>query len=230
MGFVDILRMRGGLWEVMVIHLPGPVGDRLRLAHWRRRLAHVGERVKISQGAHFTGPGHIRLDDGCWIDRNVLILAGPPSKARLTKTKENAAFPLKAGEVYIGKATHIAPNCVLSGHGGIYIGARGGVASNSTIYSFSHHYRNLVDPSDPRQYSFTPQAKLEEQAMLLAPVYVEDDCAVGLNSTLLPGTWLKRGTWVASGTVVKGTHGPQVTVAVKAETTDTPIEGLKFPD
>jgi acetyltransferase-like isoleucine patch superfamily enzyme len=38
--------------------------------------------------------------------------------------------------------------------------------------------------------------------MILGPVVIEDYCAIGLNSTILPGATLKKGTWVGSGSVI----------------------------
>jgi acetyltransferase-like isoleucine patch superfamily enzyme len=189
---------------MFVTYFPGPLGDFLRNRFWRRRLRYCGKRVRIDVGAYFQNPQYISLDDDSWIDRNVVILAGPPSADRITYRKDNPDFTLDVGEVYIGKCCHIAPNCVLSGIGGLYIGKNSGVASNSTIYTFSHHYRNLVDRSDSWQYSFAPLAPFEQQSMILGPVVIEDYCAIGLNSTIFPGTSVKRGAWVASGTAVKG--------------------------
>ena len=209
---IHLLRAPLQIWATVVASLPGPSGDRLRYRFWSRRLAYLGARVRIGEGAFFQNPAHIRIEDDAWIDRNVLILAGPPRGDRITRIKPNEPCPVALGEVTIGSATHIAPNCVLSGMGGLAIGKNCGIASNSSVYSFSHHYRNLVDASDPAQYSFTPRARNDQQAMLASPVVIGDYCAVGLNSVLLPGTRLERGTWVASGTVVRGSWGPQATV------------------
>jgi len=160
-------------------------------------------------GVYFQNPKFISIDDNCWIDRNVIILAGTPGQARITYFKNNSKYSGKLGDVYIGKNTHIAPNCVLSGIGGLYIGKNCGIASNSTIYTFSHHYRNLTDTEDFFQYSFTPLARLNQQSLISGPVVIEDFCAVGLNSTLLPGTILGKGSWVASGSVVVGEYEEQ---------------------
>ncbi|MDY7079446.1 MAG: hypothetical protein SXV54_21255 [Chloroflexota bacterium] len=200
--FVDLL-------EMLINYLPGPMGYILRYRFWKRRLKHLGKDVKIDVGVYFQNPHYISLDDGSWIDRNVMILAGPPSAERVTYYKDNPDFTLNRGEVYIGKCTHIAPNCVLSGIGGMYIGRNSGVASNSALYSFSHHYRNLVDRTDTYQYSFTPRARPDQQSMILGPVVIGDYCAVGLNSVILPGTSMKKGSWAASGTVVSGALSEQ---------------------
>lgn len=187
---------------MMVIYMPGPQGFRLRAKHWKKRLKFLGENVKIDVGVYFQNPQYISLDDNCWIDRNVIILAGAPGGGRVTYTKDNPDFTLEQGDVYIGKCTHIAPNCVLSGIGGLYIGRNSGIASNSTVYTYSHHYKNLTDKSDPSQYSFTPLARQDQQAMITGPVVIKDYSAIGLCSVILPGVTLEKGTWVASGSVI----------------------------
>jgi acetyltransferase-like isoleucine patch superfamily enzyme len=204
-----ILKFPADVWQMFVTGLPGPVGVALRRAFWKRRLKFLGERVLIGTGVIFQNPGHITLDDHCWIDRNVTIFAGPPTPGRITYMKENPQFTLNAGDVHIGKGVHIAPNCVLSGMGGLYIGQMSGVAANSAIYSFSHHYRNLCDRKDDYQYIYSPFARPDQQSMIMGPVFIGDYCAVGLNSVVLPGTSLKRGSWVASGSVVSGSYGEQ---------------------
>jgi acetyltransferase-like isoleucine patch superfamily enzyme len=204
--------------DFAVSYVPGPVGHRVRYAYWKRRLAHLGDDVIIDVGVHFQNPEHISIDDGAWIDRGVIILAGPPGGQRLTFEEANPAFTGAIGDVRIGKRTHIAPYCVLSGIGGISIGDNCGVASHSAIYSYSHHYRNLKDRDDKTQYSFTPRARPDQQSMILKPVAIGDYCAVGLHCVLLPGTTLHRGTWVASGTTVTGTFPEQTLVSAGGAT------------
>lgn len=204
-----VLKTPTDLWLMFISYLPGIVGVRLRYKYWKKRLRFLGKSVKIDVGVYFQNPQFISIDNNCWIDRNVIILAGISDDNRIIYEKSNEDFQLKKGEVYIGRNTHIAPNCVLSGIGGIYIGKNTGIASNSAIYSFSHHYKNLVDRIDKFQYSFTPLAKLDQQSMILSPVVIEDFCALGLHSVVLPGTTLKKGSWVASGLVISGIYESQ---------------------
>ena len=203
------IRFPVDVWQMFITYLPGPMGSVLRRKFWSKRLKHLGKNVIIDLGVYFQNPEYISLDDCCWIDRNVVILAGPPKEGRITCTKENPDFPLKFGDVYVGKYTHIAPNCVLSGIGGLYIGQNSGVASGSKIYSFSHHYRNLKDRDDVHQYSFSPLPRLDQQSMIMGPVYIGDYCAIGLNAVILPATSLKRGCWVACNLVLAGSYPEQ---------------------
>ena len=199
-----MIRMPKDFYKMLCIYYPGPVGFKLRYKYFKKRLKFLGKDVRLDVGIYFQNPEYIEIDNNTWIDRNVIILAGPPGSNRITYEKPNPDFKESIGEVYLGEYTHIAPNCVLSGMGGLHIGKNCGIASNSAIYSFSHHYRNLTNKEDRWQYSFTPLARSDQQSMIQGPVVIEDYCAVGLNSIILPGTSLKKGTWVKSGSVISG--------------------------
>jgi acetyltransferase-like isoleucine patch superfamily enzyme len=216
--------------DFVVGHAPGPVGHRLRHAYWKRRLAHLGDDVVIDVGVYFQSPEHISIEDGAWIDRGVIILAGAPGGDRLTFEQANPDYVHAVGEVHIGRRTHVAPYCVLSGIGGISIGANCGIASHSAIYSYSHHYRNLGDRTDDTQYSFTPRARPDQQSMILRPVAIADYCAVGLHCVVLPGTSLRRGTWVASGSTVSGAFPAQSVVSAGTATSTKSIANLRIKE
>jgi acetyltransferase-like isoleucine patch superfamily enzyme len=203
---ISLIKLPLHILEMVITYLPGQLGFSLRYHFWKKKLKRLGKNTRIDIGVYFQNPQYISIDDNCWIDRNVIILAGPPGKKRTTYFIKNDDFKLPFGEVSIGKNTHIAPNCVLSGIGGIYIGRNCGIASNSSVYSFSHHYRNLENRNDKMQYSFTPLARMDQQSMVLGPVLIEDYCAIGLNSVVLPGTHLNKGCWLSSGAVIQGTH------------------------
>lgn len=223
-----IVELPGAAWELFIAYLPGEVGIRLRYRFWRKRLRFLGADVRIEAGVHFQNPEYITIHERTWIDRNVVILAGPPSGERTTHRSQNTDYHGNAGEVHIGAFSHIAQNCVLSGMGGLSIGRNCGVAANSAIYTFSHHYRNLANREDKTQYSFTPMARPDQQAMILAAVVIEDYCGVGLASVILPGTTLKEGTWIGSGTIVSGTYPRQTLVFREAETRTKDLSEFKI--
>lgn len=214
------------VWQMFITYLPGPVGVVLRRLYWKRRFKYMGRKVIIGVGTYFQNPEYMSLDDEVWIDSNVVILAGPPREGRIIFEKNNPDFTLKRGEVYIGKRVHITQNCILSGMGGLYIGQNSGVAANSAIYSFSQHYRNLKNREDNYQYSFTPMARFDQQSMVLGAVYIGDYCAVGVNSTILPGTSLKRGCWVASGSIISGSYPEQSQIYFEQEIRTKSIANL----
>jgi len=225
-----LLQFPVDVWKMFISYFPGEIGFKLRYRFWKKRLRFLGKNVKIDVGVYFQNPQFISIDDNCWIDRNVIILAGPPGLKRITYSKTNSEFKGKVGEVQIGKYTHISSNCILSGIGGLYIGRNCGIASNSAIYSFSHHYRNLTNKEDIWQYSFTPLARLDQQSMILGPVVIEDFCAVGLNSVLLPGTSLKKGTWVSSGSVISGEYPEQTLVFSNQGINEKRLNNLKIKE
>lgn len=210
------------VWQAFVTALPGPVGFRLRERFWRHRVRYMGANVRIDVGVGFHSASHIHLSDNCYIDKNVLIVAGPLRRRRRTQHKDNPDYPLAPGEVFIGENAFVGPNCVLIGIGGLYVGRNAGIAANSSVYSVSHHYRNTEDVADEAQYSFTSQAGDDEEFVISGAVFIGDYCAVGLGSTVLPGTSLRKGTWVSSNTVVQGHYAQQSVIrSSKANTVES---------
>ena len=219
-----LLRFPYYLWVMCITYMPGPSGYLLRYRLWKKKLKYLGENVRIDIGVYFQNPEYISIDHNSWIDRHVIILAGPPDNKRKIHYIKNEIFKLSPGYVYIGEKTHIAPNCVISGIGGLYIGSYCGIASNSSIYSFSHHYRNLDDRNDLMQYAFTPLARIGQQAMILGPVFIDDYSAIGLNTVVLPGTYLDIGCWVATGSIVSGIFPKQTLLFSKRQTFTKKLE------
>lgn len=215
---------------MLISHLPGRIGVALRYSYWKKNLKYLGNNVIIDTDVHFQNPDFISIDDNSWIDKHVIILAGPPFEGRITYEKENPDFHMEKGEVFIGKSCHIAPNCVLSGIGGLYIGINTTIATGSAIYSFSHHYRNLSNLEDVHQYSFTSMARHDQQSMILGPVVIGDYSAIGLNSVILPGTNLKKGCWVASGSVIKGSFPEQTLIYSNREIYTKSISDLQIKE
>lgn len=186
-----------------IIHVPGGVGNRLRYMFYRQRLHHLGRNVIIDVGVQMIGTEFISIGDNTWIDKYVILLAGKPRPGRTTYYKENPAFSGTVGELWIGKNCHIAPHSLISGHGGMWLGDNLTVASGSRLYSFSHHYRNLAVRDDPRRdYLFTSRAPDADQAMISGPVVMEDNSALGLNSVILPGVTIGKGSWVGAMSLV----------------------------
>lgn len=212
-----LLKLPSEIWLMIISYLPGRIGITLRYMFWKNRLKYLGQNVIIEPNVYFQNPEYISLDDDSWIDRNVIILAGQPREGRITHVKNAPDFPLDIGEVYIGKRTHIATNCILSGMGGLYIGCNSGVAANSSIYSYSHHYRNLNNREDTYQYSFAPMARLDQQSMILGSVFIDDYSGIGLHSIILPGTSLKKGCFVASGSIISGQFPDQTLIYTLGE-------------
>lgn len=199
--------------EGVITHWPGSVGRRLRAIYWKRRLGSMGKGCVIDVGVSILNPEHVFLGDNVWIDSYVQLLAGPPGAPQRVKTKTTIGYPGREGEIHIGNNTHVAPFCVLQGHGGIWIGRDSGIAAHSVIYSLSHHHRSGMGTGIPvyeRMMKFTPMAPKEQQALIAAPVVIEDATAVGLNTVILPGSVIGRYSWIGAGSLVRGTIPPAV--------------------
>lgn len=193
-----------GLIELSVLNMPGPLGRALRYRYYRGRLKSLGKGVKFDVGIRILNPEHVSIGDNTWIDNYVVIVAGSPSAGDgPTLIKENLDFDLQLGEVKLGSNVHIANFVVIQGHGGVKIGNNLTVASGSKIYSMSHHHSNLVDRTDPRKYKFTGMVPRSEQSLIIGPVVVGNDAAIGLNSIILPGVTVGTGSWVGAASVVE---------------------------
>lgn len=184
--------------------LPGALGRRARYLYYKCRLKHIGSKVSIDVGVRINNPQYVSIGDNTWIDNYVVILAGPPSTGggRVIKRKPNPAYRHSEGEVVIGSQCHIANFVVLQGHGGLSIGDNSGVASGSMLYSMSHHYCNLDDRDDGTVYKFSPMVPTSEQSLIVSPVVMERNSALGLSSVMLPGATIHEGSWVGTKSVV----------------------------
>ena len=199
--------------ELFVINWPGPVGRGLRYRYYKGKLRHLGRGVVFDAGVQIFSPEWVSIGDNTWIDSYVIIIGGPPKDDHLKVARRpNPSYRGKEGEVHIGRNCHIAPHSLLSGHGGLWIGDNVGVASGARIYSYSHHYCDLSNPNlnDPTIYKLTPMVPPEEQALISAPVVLEDNSAVCLNSVVLPGVTIGENSWLGTCSTLWGSIGSNV--------------------
>ncbi|ETR65886.1 MAG: galactoside O-acetyltransferase [Candidatus Magnetoglobus multicellularis str. Araruama] len=149
-------------------------------------------------------PKFISLDDNCWIDKYVIILAGHDQSQRPRRYIQNKAFPIKKGRVHIGKSVHIGPYSLISGIGGVFISDECGFSSGVKVYSFSNHFRSDALPSD-KQFHFGPLAEKERTFMIEGPIFFDKNVGVALNSVILPGVSIKRDSFIMINSVVTKT-------------------------
>ena len=189
------------LW--LLRNLPGSSGVALRRIYWRRRLKHLGRGVLFGRNVEIVSPEWVSIGDGCWIDDNVTLIAGPPAeRPRMKRIGE--ATGVREGSLEIGPRCHLAVGVVVQAHGGVSIGPETGIASGSVVYSLSHHYRNLDDRADEVRYIFGPTVEPARQYLLVGPVVLGEASAVGLNAIVLPGSRLGNYSWLGSGAMLSG--------------------------
>lgn len=189
------------LWLMVVTYLPGEAGSRLRYRYWKKRLRHLGENAQIDEGVLFINPSYIHIGDNSWIDRNVVIMAGPFNSKREKKTVRNSMYPGEPGVVYIGKNCHIGIGTILSGiSAGIYVSDNCGMSAYCKLYALTHHYKSFADPQKPVITS--PRAPAESQCIIDGAIYLGPCVGLALNCTILPGVALPGNNGVHINSVV----------------------------
>jgi len=197
------------LLETLLSPIPQGLGRRLRYVYFKRRLKHLGKGVVIDVGVRILNPQFVSIGDNTWIDNYAVILAGPPVEhGGPMKRQRNPRYAHAEGEVVIGRNCHIGMFVVLQGHGGLAIGDNCGVTSGCCLYSMSHHYANPDDPADGTVYTFSAMAAPASQSLLVSPVVMEDNSALGLNSVILPGGVIREAGWVGANSLVLGEIPP----------------------
>lgn len=191
-----------GIIQLLIFHLPGKAGYALRYRYWGKRLRFLGRNVRIEPGVHFQNPSYISINDGCWIDRGVVILAGPDTSNREKTVKENSHFELELGEVWIGKQVHIGINSIISGIGGVLISDLCCLSAGSMLYSFSHHYRSLVN-LEKGNVHFGSCGPAKDQSLIEGAIFLGKNVGVGLNVVILAGVTVEEDSFIAIGSRVQ---------------------------
>lgn len=174
---------------MVVTYLPGESGQVLRYRYWKKRLRYLGENVKIDEGVYFSNPKYIHIDDNSWIDKNVVIMAGPFNSKRELRTIKNPSYPGEPGVVFIGKHCHIGHSNVLSGiSAGLYISDYCATASNCKFYSLTHHYKSFAQPE--KIVCTSGQSPAEMQCLMDGAIYLGPNVGMALNCIFLPGVTL----------------------------------------
>jgi acetyltransferase-like isoleucine patch superfamily enzyme len=103
-------------------------------------------------------------------------------------------------EMHIGDQTWIGQQCFLHSAGGLTIGARVGIGPGVKVITSVHE-----EAGRAVAVLFSPIAT--------APVVIEDDADLGLQSVILPGVTVGRGAIVGAGAVVTTNVPPYAVVA-----------------
>jgi len=197
---------------MIVTYMPGKTGESLRYNYYKKHLNHIGKNVKFEPGVFLQNPAFISIDDNCWIDRGVIILAGADKSNRARRLIKNSSFPLERGMVHIGKHIHIAPFSIVSGIGGVHISDGCSLSSGVKIYSFSHHYKSNEFQSN-REVCFSPLVDPEKQYMVEGPVFLGENVGVALHSIILPGVSIGNDSFIAINSVVNSSFAENSLIA-----------------
>jgi acetyltransferase-like isoleucine patch superfamily enzyme len=135
------------------------------------RVEH-GRRLRVGRNVTIVAPENCSFGEDVTLYGNTWINAGGED-----------------GRVRIGDRTHLDQFCVLSGLGGIEIGAGCAISSRCVVYSQSN--------------GFDPGAPVLEQPIRKARVTLGEDVLIGASVTILPGVTVGDHAVVGAGAVVR---------------------------
>jgi acetyltransferase-like isoleucine patch superfamily enzyme len=157
---MSLISHLANICEDLIRSISGPLGVRVRRVWYKRRLCGCGTRLIIEPGVHIIGAEHIELGKSVWIDRNVVIIAGPPRNSARIIAHSNAA-KVEKGKLRIGNGSHLGIGTIIQAHGGVTIGDYFTSSAGVKIYSYSNDSANCrkgtldIDGADP-SYILTP--------------------------------------------------------------------------
>lgn len=176
---------------------------------YRLIFAHIGTAVEISDGAEFTSPSNIWIDDYTQIGRDVCIRRyGSTSTIRLANhvilDRGVDIRTHRYGRIEIGAHTYIGPYTCLSGDF-IKIGESCLIASHSSIYANNHVFAD-------------PTRLIREQGHTYKGIIIENDCWLGSGVRIVDGVTIGEGSVIGAGAVVTKNIPPySVAVGVPAK-------------
>lgn len=145
---------------------------KLKWVYYKNKLKYLGKNVRIEQGVIILNPKKVSIGDHSWIDKYT-ILEG-------------------ANGIEIGRYVHVTTFCHLQGGGTLKIGDYVGIASGCKIYSDTSYYTKRMSGALP----------LEQQEIKSAPVIIEKDAFIGINSVILPGVRIGEGAVIGANSLV----------------------------
>lgn len=116
------------------------------------------------------------------------------------------------GRIYIGNYTRIGPNSEIGAAESIYIGNYVIISHDIYIYDNNNH------STDPDERILLSKSKFDKYhnswyRSKISPVVIEDNVWIGMNSIILKGVTIGKGSIVAAGSVVTKSIPPYSIVA-----------------
>jgi acetyltransferase-like isoleucine patch superfamily enzyme len=166
----------------------------------------------IAPGITFNTEGSFTYGVGCSIGQGSNVLV--PAQTALTLGEQCYVGRYvelgPGGKIVIGSHTSIQDRCTILGD--VWIGRYCLISLNVLIGSGRHHFDLqpfwLILDQD-QQAKSDPQASAERSR----PVAIDDDCWLGINTVILPGVRIGKGSVVGAGSVVVRDVQPYTVVA-----------------
>jgi acetyltransferase-like isoleucine patch superfamily enzyme len=184
------------IYLLFIRYLPGNVGIVLRRRFYKPKFKYCGEGLIIGVGVLIDGENLISIGDNVVIDSYCVIATSEVLIGEIRERK-NKFDVLNKGEIFIGDNVHLVQNCILMGHGGIFINRNSTLSAFSKIYSMS----NLAyDPENRGKIvSIMPYS---QAIFLLSQVVLEENVWLGLNSVVMPGVCIGKNSFSVTNSVI----------------------------
>jgi acetyltransferase-like isoleucine patch superfamily enzyme len=161
------------------------------------------EKLHRSHGTGAFTPADFRaIGSDCVFETGVLVFH--PENITLGRNVYVGHYAILKGyyrnEMRIGDQTWIGQQCFFHAAGGLTIGARVGIGPGVKIITSVHE-----EAGRGVAVLYSPIA--------MAPVVIEDDVDLGVNSVILPGVTVGRGAIIGAGAVVNRDVAPYAVVA-----------------
>lgn len=153
---------------------------KLRWLYYKQKLKYLGKNVRIEKGVLILNPQKVSIGDHSWIDRYTILEGG--------------------NGIEIGRYVHVATFCHLQGGGILKIGDYAGISSGCKIYSDTNYHPKRMSAALP----------IEQQEIKSAPVIIEKDVFIGINSVILPGAKIGEGAVIGASSLVNKDIPPWV--------------------
>ena len=165
------------LIEDLIRWISGPLGIGLRRVYYRFRFKECGDGLVVETGAQIIGPEWISVGDTVWIDRQVILIGGPPDEGTNYSEVTNHKIQVSRGEIAIGSNAHIGIGTIIQGHGGVQIGDGFTSSPHTKIYSLSNDQRNCRNG--------TVRTNKIDPFYILSPVFIGSNVWIGLNAVIV---------------------------------------------
>lgn len=173
--------------RLIVKALPWPI----RLVIYANRFP----KLKCHHSVEFDIDGLFSFGKNCVISKDSNIKVESDSRLHFeNKVYIGRNVEIGAVDILIGYDTSIQDRCVLLGNINIGVGVIFG--PNVYVTSGGHHFN--IAP----HLSIREQDKIGLKSLPYRPVIIEDDCWIGVNSVILPGVKIGKGSVIGANSVV----------------------------
>ena len=153
----------------------------------------IDETAQVSPSAKFEGVGTVVIGEYSIIEDNVLLSLGTNSSAKIeiglrSKIKLGSILRCYDGVIRIGNRSSIGEYCVLTGHGGLYLG--------DAVIVAGHCYFTAAE------HLMSSDIEIRFQGETAAGIRLEDNVWVGAHCTITDSVNIGQGSIIGAGSVV----------------------------